>query len=621
MITIYNVKNNSAFKTKLILIMKIRRKKKNNNQTNSTDTIPEPKIKISPWKILIIDDDEDIHSMTRLALDEFEFAGKKLQILQAMSGIEARQILANEPKIAVALIDVVMETDDAGLQLIDFIRNELEYALIRLIIRTGQPGVAPEREVIERYDIDDYKDKTELTANKLYTTIRVALKSYRDLNTLDINRRALSKILEAAPELYHPQSINNFFNGVLTQIIGLCKLGEDSLISTISNGFVVAEQSNEMMVQAGTGRFANPSQNPEAQQIVGVCTKQFLETKCEKFLPPGAVLIPLKVQDNAIGFVYLEGIQCLTEANRKLIHIMIKQCVSALENLQLYLELKKAHQDTSMTLTLALQSREIAEAANRAKSTFLAKMSHELRTPLNAIIGYTDLIQEDIVDNDSCEDLLQYIERIQTAGKQLLGTITDILDISRIEADKLELYPTKFAIVRIVKEVVITIQPIVINEGNQLNVDCNGEVGMMYADYNKVRQILLNLLNNATKFTSHGTITFTITRSKVPLDSEDMRKEIKSFPLTISECKDSDWLSFQVTDNGIGIAPEQMKVIFDPFTQSDNSSTREFDGAGLGLPISKHLCQAMGGNILVNSPQGVGTTFTVQLPAKVAIKK
>ncbi|MEN8215966.1 MAG: DUF3369 domain-containing protein [Pseudomonadota bacterium] len=303
--------------------MKIIRKKKNSN---------DAKVKLSPWKILIVDDEPDIHAMTRLALDDFQFAGKQLQIFQALSAIEAREILATEPKIAVALIDVVMETDDAGLQLVDFIRNELKYPLIRLIVRTGQPGTAPEREVIERYDIDDYKDKTELTAEKLYTTMRLALKSYRDLNTLDTNRKALTKILDAAPALYLPQSLSQFFNGVLTQMIGLCNLGESGLISSISNGIVVTTKDHQ--VQAGTGRLCNPTDKREIEEIVTTCSKRVLETKSSDILPSGALLIPLRVHDKPIGFIYLENAQYLDEADKELINILVNQCALALEKLQ-----------------------------------------------------------------------------------------------------------------------------------------------------------------------------------------------------------------------------------------------------------------------------------------------
>jgi len=307
--------------------MKIVRKKKK--------TRSGAKLKLSPWKVLIVDDDADIHAMTRLALDDFKFAGKKLQIFQAMSGIEAREIMATEYKIAVALIDVVMETDDAGLRLVDFIRNELKYPLIRLIVRTGQPGMAPEREVIERYDIDDYKDKTELTAGKLYTTMRLALKAYRDLSTLETNRKALTKIIDAAPALYQPQSLSQFFNGVLTQMIGLCNLGESGLISSINNGMVVTTKDNR--VQAGTGRLCNPENKGEIEEIIKTCSERVLEIKDSELLPSGALLVPLRVDDDdkPIGFVYLEDAQYIDETDREFINIMVHQCALAMNKLQI----------------------------------------------------------------------------------------------------------------------------------------------------------------------------------------------------------------------------------------------------------------------------------------------
>lgn len=632
--------------------MKLVRKKK---ESGGAD-IKKPKLKLPPWKVLIVDDEPDVHSMTSLSLQTFKFAGKTLQIFQAVSGIEAREILAAEPNMAVALIDVVMETDDAGLRLVDFIRNELKYSLIRLIIRTGQPGMAPENEVIERYDIDDYKDKTELTAQKLYTSMRAALKSYRDLSILDANRKGLRKILDAAPELYHPQSINQFFNGVLTQIIGLCNLGENSLISTVNNGLVITANNNKIAVQSGTGRFAKVDENPEVEAITKTCLDNILGKQSNEQLPPGALMIPLEVHKNPVGFVYLESAQHLSKADQDIIHIMANQCATALENLQLYLELKEANRQTSYMLSIAEHARKMAEAANRAKITFLAKMSHELRTPLNAILGYSDMIQEEALDS-GCEELIPDLDKVQMAGRQLLDIISNILDISKIEADKLELNLTEFAVTDLIKEVVTTIQPIVKIKGNRLKVESGNQLGTLYADYHKVRQVLFNILNNAVKFTNQGTITFTITRrrQKIPptelspvdggegkteqqplpkgetehthLEKHEMElprfktSETQSPPLE-KEGKEesSDWLFFQIADTGMGIPSEKLNMVFEAFTQADNSSTREFGGTGLGLAISEHFCKAMGGKISVCSTQGEGTTFTVQLPAQVSVK-
>ncbi|MDM8564357.1 DUF3369 domain-containing protein [Candidatus Halobeggiatoa sp. HSG11] len=576
--------------------MKLIRKK--GNRKDSGTTIQKSKAGSSVWKILVIDDEADIHSMTRLALDGFEFGGKKLQILKAMSGTEAREILAKEPDIAVALVDVVMETDDAGLKLVDFIRNELKYFLIRVIIRTGQPGVAPEREVIERYDIDDYKDKTELTADKLYTTLRLALKSYRDLRTLDTNRKALTKILDAAPELYHPQSINQFFNGVLTQIIGLCNLGETGFISTINSGVVITAEEHEMVIQAGTGRFVNSTQNPEIDKIKKVCSDLILGKDTNDELSANTILIPLKTDDNTLGFIYLEDAQYLTKADRNLIHVMVYQCASALNNLQLYFDLKSAHQEVSQMLEIAEQARDMAESASRAKIIFLAKMSHELRTPLNAIIGYSDLIQEDAVDL-GYKDIVPDLEKIQTAGKHLLGIISNVLDLSKIEANKIELHPSEFDINDLIQEATTIIQPIMESRHNRFDVEYHSKVKAMFNDRQKLKQTLLNLLSNAAKFTHHGIITFTVVDNTV--DSENTS---------------SDYVYFQIVDTGIGIASEKLETIFDPFTQEDDTTTRSFEGAGLGLSISQRFCQAMKGKISVVSTLDKGSTFTVKMPVK-----
>jgi signal transduction histidine kinase/DNA-binding NarL/FixJ family response regulator len=570
------------------------------------EKLKEPRL---PWKILIVDDEPEVHTLTRLGLSNFEFAKRPLQLFEALSAQAAKEILVTEANIAVAIIDVVMESDDAGLKLINFIRKELNNRLIRLIIRTGQQEVAPVQAIIEHYDIDDYKDKTELTIHKLYTTIRLALKSYHDLSTLDANRQALKKILDVAPELYHPQSIHQFFSGVLEQIIGLCNLGEHSLISTVSHGLLITTAENQnFTIQSRTGRFAQPV-NSEAQELSKLCL-DYLHGNTESSLPLNAVLIPLKRYNQLIGLVYLENAQHLSQADYDLIHIMTNQCVAALENLQLYFELKEANQQTSYMLTIAEQARKMAEAASQAKSTFLAKMSHELRTPLNAIIGYSDMIQEEAIDF-GCEALLPDLDKVHLAGKQLLDIISNILDISKIEAGKLELNLTEFSVETLVAEVVTTIHPLIKMEGHVLQTECNQELGILYADYHKLRQILLNILNNAAKFTQQGQIIFSVSRKTLSiLVAEDNST-------AHSPTGNSEWLFFQITDSGIGIEPDKLNMIFEAFAQADNSFTREYDGTGLGLTISEYFCRAMGGRIFVSSTLGEGSTFTVQLPSRV----
>lgn len=578
------------------------------------------------WAILIVDDEPDVHTISRLALSNFEFSGKKLHILKALSGKEAREILLKETKIAVAIIDVVMETDDAGLQLVNFIRNELKNPLIRLIIRTGQPGLAPEKSIIEQYDIDDYKEKTELTEIKMYTALRLALKSYQTLKTLNGNRDALAKILDAAPSLYNPQSIKQFFDGILEQIISLCDLGETSFISTVQSAFVATtDKDQQITIHAGTGHFSNAQlDSNEADVIQQACIRYLLENKSNKGilsgepLPKGSILIPLHVDNGALNFIYLENTQHLLKSDKELLSIMAYQCAAALKNLQLYLELKAAHHQTSQLLSMAEHARDMAESANSAKTTFLAKMSHELRTPLNAIIGYSNLIQEEALDS-GYQDVLPDLKKIQSAGQQLLTMISDILDVTQIESEQLKIYLSQFNLEPLVEEIRTLVQPLLLKNQNQLEIQFHGFTMQICSDYQKLKQILLNLLNNANKFTKKGFIQLHINYHGV-LINEENRRQCKPEKKDCTKCNSSGYLVFKIIDNGIGIPQNHLNRIFETFVQIDNTSAVTdggTKGAGLGLSISQQLCRILGGKITVESIEGKGSTFIVQLPVNI----
>jgi PAS domain S-box-containing protein len=253
---------------------------------------------------------------------------------------------------------------------------------------------------------------------------------------------------------------------------------------------------------------------------------------------------------------------------------------------------------------------QTAVAANQAKSAFLANMSHELRTPLNAIIGYSDILKEDAEDL-GCEDIIPDLDKIQMAGKHLLGLISDILDISKIESGRMELYLETFDPVDLISEVISTIEPLVHKNSNKLEFLGQSSLGIINADLIKTRQILLNLLSNAAKFTKEGIITISITKNNLSLE--------KISPPDIIQDKilNSSFIFFRVADTGIGMSPEQLQHLFQPFIQGDNSTTRQYGGTGLGLAISRHFCLMMGGDIQVESQLGSGSIFTVRLPIKV----
>ncbi len=238
-------------------------------------------------------------------------------------------------------------------------------------------------------------------------------------------------------------------------------------------------------------------------------------------------------------------------------------------------------------------AKERAEYANQAKSEFLANMSHELRTPLNAIIGYSELLEEEVEDIGK-QDAIPDLRKINAAGKQLLGLINDILDLSKIEAGKTQLYVENFEIRHLIEEVVNTVQPIARQKHNILVVNYSPDLGWMDGDLVKIRQILFNLLSNACKFTENGNIWLEAVR----------RKE-----------SSGDVILFWVRDTGIGMTPDQLSRLFRPFHQGDASTARRYGGTGLGLAISYRFCHIMGGDISVESRPGEGSAFTLRLPA------
>ncbi len=254
-------------------------------------------------------------------------------------------------------------------------------------------------------------------------------------------------------------------------------------------------------------------------------------------------------------------------------------------------------------------AKEAAELANRAKSAFLANMSHELRTPLNAIIGYSDMLAEDAQELGE-EQTVSDLNKIRNAGKHLLRLIDDILDISKIEADKMELCLESFDVGGLIEEVAITVKPLMEKNHNTLQVNIAKGIGAMHADLMKVQQVLLNLLSNAAKFSSKSAIGLNVER----VTSEELKNKYQP---TVSQMLilDSDFLIFRVSDTGIGMTEEQQQRLFQPFTQADNSTTRKYGGTGLGLTISQRFCQMMGGDIEIESEIDCGSTFTVCLPA------
>jgi GAF domain-containing protein len=299
------------------------------------------------------------------------------------------------------------------------------------------------------------------------------------------------------------------------------------------------------------------------------------------------LVVPLVSPNRVVGALVIRRKQAgnFSKETVELLQTFAAHSVLAIQNARLFHEIEE-------------KSRELAEAS-RHKSQFLANMSHELRTPLNAIIGVTEMLCEDAGDLKR-EDEFEPLDRVLGAGRHLLALINDILDLSKIEAGRMELQIETFPLAPLIADVVKTIEPLAAKNANEVAVNCDGGIGKMHADPMRLRQALLNLMSNANKFTERGTIT---------IDAHHRQEN------------DDDWITLAVTDTGIGMTPEQIGKLFQEFFQADASTTRKYGGTGLGLAISKRFCQMMGGDITVDSEVGRGSTFTIRLPRIVEAAK
>jgi signal transduction histidine kinase len=261
-------------------------------------------------------------------------------------------------------------------------------------------------------------------------------------------------------------------------------------------------------------------------------------------------------------------------------------------------ELEHEAERHRLTAVRLRHAKELAEKANRARSIFLSKMSHELRTPLNAVIGYSELLLEEGEANPGSGEKVADLRRINTAGRHLLALVTDVLDLSRIESNTIELSIETFDLAGLVEEVVSTARPLLDQNGNRLVVRGGHNLGVVSNDATKLRQALLNLLSNAAKFTKDGVVTLSARRYEKPA---------------------GDWIELQVQDTGIGIAESDLPKLFQDFGQATASTSNTYGGTGLGLALSQKLCALMGGGITVESEPGRGSSFTIRVPAVLAL--
>ena len=319
------------------------------------------------WKVLVVDDEEEVHAVTKLVLADFSYKNKGLLFLHAYSGKEARALIAEHPDTAIIFLDVVMEKNDAGLEVVRYIREELKNSFVRIILRTGQPGQAPAEKVIIEYDINDYKEKTELTAQKLFTTMVASLRSYRDILTIEANRKGLEKIIDAATSICRLRSIKNLASGVLTQLVAILHLSENALYCQTS-GIAVAKVQGSFNVLAATGAYAS---------YIDAEVRGELPAKVLEDVLRATTLKQSICEDNRyIGYfrselgeetiIYLEGWRDLSELDRRMIEVFCGNVQVAYENVLLYQEIEGTQKEIIYTLGELAEMRSL-ETGNHVR--------------------------------------------------------------------------------------------------------------------------------------------------------------------------------------------------------------------------------------------------------------
>ena len=339
------------------------------------------------WKVLVADDDVEVHFITQMVLRDLIFEGRPLELLSAHSGAEAMRLLGEHPDTAVILLDVVMETEHAGLEVARSIRWTLGNRFVRIILRTGQPGQAPEKSVVIDYDINDYKEKTELTAQKLVTTVISALRSYRDIVTIDRSRQGLTKIIDASRDIFQPQSLARLSSGVLQQISALLHLGEDGMLAQASGLTARLEISggpDNYVVMAGTGRFATSIGLPLARILVPAELELLRQTPCEQsVVRNGEFIGHFCTANGAESFILVQTQEARNEVDVDLLQLFAANIGVAFDNAHLNEELAATQSELVHTLC------EVVEARSNETGLHVVRVG-ELSSLLAELAGHDE---------------------------------------------------------------------------------------------------------------------------------------------------------------------------------------------------------------------------------------
>jgi signal transduction histidine kinase len=550
------------------------------------------------WKIAVIDDDPAVHDGTRFALSDFVLHGQRLDILSASSAAEGRDLMSRHPDIAAVLLDVIMETDDAGLDLVDFIRNTLKNETVRIILRTGQPGQAPERRVIVDYDINDYKAKTELTADKLFTTLTAALRSYQQLQRMVETQRGLEIIIDAAPTLYDFKSVERLAQGVLTQTA--------SLLNVDCSGILVVRESGEdnISVLAGSGIYSGlvgaERLAPELCQAV----REAFHSRTHQFLPQRSVLY-IRTGGGRELVALLECRRQLSDTDRALIQIFGSRLAVAFDNVMLYEQLQEAN--ALLEERVRQRTRELQQAnarlsvqwarlqrANTFKSEVLGTVAHDLKNPLGVILGRAEMLNEMVKDGASSVDSVKaQIAHIRTAAQRVRAFIESLIADAMADALDIAIKLELVDLVALIHDLVEANQPLAARKNQTITFAAPMLIGLV-CDADRIREAIDNVLSNAIKYSPIGG------RIVVAVDRGEQSAIIR------------------VIDQGPGLSAEDMARLFGRFQRLSAKPTGGESSTGLGLSIVKRIVDLHGGTVVAEMTGPTGTTFKITIPSRMS---
>lgn len=565
-----------------------------------SDEAEEVPPRAGSWTIAVVDDDRAVHDGTRYALAGYELDGRGLEILSAHSAAEARALLLERRDVAVVLLDVVMETDDAGLRLVEFIRRDLGDETARIILRTGQPGQAPERRVIVDYDINDYKAKTELTADKLFTSLTAALRAYQQLKRLDDTRRGLEIIIDAAPMLLDHKSLQRLSEGVLTQVA--------SLLNAACAGILVLRENDasaqRFSVLAGSGLYGDHVDrdppwplDPKIQPIVEVA----FQDRRNSFGDHWSTLYVQTASGSEI-VALIDTDRPLSDTDRALIALLTSRLSIAFDNVILYEQLQRANvtleqRVVERTAELIRANRRLAaqrsdlRRANSLKTEILGTVAHDLKNPLSVILGRSEMLTDLIALERAPKDqLATQIGHIRTSATRLIGMIDSLMADAMTDALDITLRREPVDLAALAREVCEANRPLAESKSQILTLDLPEEA-YLCGDAERLREAVDNLVSNAIKYSFvGGTITI-----RVRYEAGD--------------------IVCAVTDHGPGLSPEDAQRLFGRFQRLSAKPTGGEGSTGLGLSIVKRIAELHRGRVEAASDgPGRGATFTIRFP-------